>query len=284
MKNPNASLLRLDEKGHKYFIARPKGRWNNRVMVFIHGMAGFAAYLVPKMTYFASRGYLCYAPDIMGHGERHEIDISGKFVADYVEDVSDFIERIVRDSCCGRIILVGHSMGGLIAAKIAEERDDISASVLITPAPPKGISLVPCGIFSITVSDVRGIARMVAFGERFVPSRTFLESMFADPAASREAIDQWESRRVSNESFFVVYQLGFSRFAVDSEKVDAPMLVIGAKKDKLVSHRVAGRISEYFGADYHRIETLGHMCPFEAGWEETAGVIDDWLKKKELYL
>ena len=268
----------------KYLVAKPIAVKHRRTMVCIHGMAGFAAYLIPKMEYFAERGYTCFAPDIVGHGERNKIDVSGLGVLDYVADVNDFIDHTVRKENDAPLILLGHSMGGLIAAKLAEMRTDVGHAVLVTPAPPNGVLLLPGGMISFTLDDVRRLIKMMLGGARFVPSRHFLESLFANPKASKHIIDQWEARRMSNESLLVALQLGMSHVAVDARKINAHMLVIGAKKDKVVHHRVAKKIQEHYGADYHLIEDLGHMCPFEAGWEQTAAIIETWLKEKKAHI
>ena len=283
MAQSNFSLVRMVGGRHKYVLAKPKKQKNDQPMIFVHGMAGFAAYLIPKMEYFASLGNWCVAPDIMGHGERNEVDLFGKSVNDYVDDIGHFTDTVVRKETKAPIIYIGHSMGGLIVAKKAEQRDDVAAVVLVTPAPPKGVVLIPGGLVSLTFGDLRRFVGMMLGGERFVPSRTFLESLFVDPIASKHVIDLWEAKKVRNESLLVALQLGLSQVEVDASKVRAPMLVIGARKDKIVHHTVAHRTKEYFDADYHLLENLGHMCPFESGWEETAGVIASWLKAKNIH-
>lgn len=284
MENVPVSLVRMVDGEHKYFLAKQKtGKYvkqRGQPVVFIHGMAGFAAYLIPKMEYFAKEGYTSLAPDIIGHGERNEVDVSRKSMHDYIADVHEFIDRVVRKDNREPLILVGHSMGGLIAAKLAEVRHDVGHVVLITPAPPKGVLLLPGGLITLTLDDLRRIISMLLGGGRFVPSRSLLESLFADPVASKRVIDLWQERRVSNESFLVALQLSLSYVAVDATKITAPVLVVGAKKDKIVHIRTVRNTAEYYNADYLVLEHLGHMCPFEAGWEETARVILEWLKKK----
>lgn len=275
------SLVRQDRHGHNFLTARPKRARYQQPKVFIHGMAGFAAYLGDAMLHSAHSGFVCNAHDITGHGEREGEDISGLGVLDYVHDASNFIDRIVRPKHGDApIILIGHSMGGLIAAKLAEIRDDVGHVVLVTPAPPRGVMLLPGGMLSISMSDVFGAISAVLGGKQFAPSRRLLESLFADPEASRHIIDLWEKRKINNESLSVLLQLGLSQVEVDKSKITAPMLVIGAKRDVVVHHSVASRVAEHFGADLHIHEELGHMCPFEAGWEENSRVITEWLLRQ----
>lgn len=278
----SVSLRRHASRGHNFLVAHPTVVAYAQPIVFIHGMSGFAAYLGDAMSYAAKLGFTCYAHDIMGHGERHAEDVGGKGILDYVDDSSSFIERVVRPRHTAPLVLVGHSMGGLIAAKLAEMRDDVGHAVLVTPAPPSGVMFLPGGLVRVSVRDVLSALAMAVGGKNFIPSRGFLDSLFADPVASRHIIDVWEKRRLSNESLLAALQLGLSQIAVDPVKIAAPMLVIGAKKDVVVHPSVAGRIARFFGAELHMHEEMGHMCPFEAGWEENSRVIADWLVRNNV--
>lgn len=270
----------MDNGKHKYLLAKPDTPTSSsgQPLLCVHGMSGFAAYLAPLMEYFAARGYVAYAPDIVGHGERSGDDLSGVGVGDYVADVGDFINRVVLPRHNNGVIIVGHSMGGLIAAKLAEGKE-VTHVVLITPSPPKGVLFVPGGFIRFTWDDILSVIRRGIRKEPFVPSRKMFESLFADPERSKEVIDLWAARRISNESLLAALQLGTSQIRVNSLSITAPMLVVGAAKDVVIHPRVAVRIAAYFNADVHMLDTLGHMCPFEWGWEETADVILGWLKK-----
>lgn len=276
-------LSRRVSHGHTYLVARPEVVTYKQPIVFIHGMAGFAGYFIDAMMHKAALGFTCYAHDITGHGERHADDIAGMGIAEYVADASDFIDKVVRPKH-GRapLTLIGHSMGGLIAAKLAEKRNDVGHVVLITPAPPAGVMYLPGGMMRVSIGDVLGALGMAFGGPRFIPSRNFLESLFADPVASKPVIDLWEKRRFSNESLLAALQLGLSQISVDSGMISGPMLVIGTKKDVVVHPSVAGRIASFFDADLHMHEQLGHMCPFEAGWQENSCVIAEWLVRQKM--
>ena len=251
-------------------------------IMFIHGMSGFAAYLGDAMLYAAKLGFTCYAHDIIGHGDRDTENIQGKDIQHYVSDSSDFIERIILRKHHAQLVVVGHSMGGLIAAKLAETRDDVGHVVLVTPAPPKGVTFLPGGLSHLSFGDIFSLLGMALGGKSFVPSRQFLDSLFADPDASKGIVDIWEKRKFSCESLQTTLQLGFSQFPVDAEKISAPMLVIGAKKDALIHHSVAVNISRYFDAEVHIHAHLGHMCPFEHGWEENSRVIAEWIFRNQV--
>ena len=243
-------------------------------------MSGFALYFTNLMNYFTAIGFTCYAPDIMGHGERAYIDVSKKSVHDYVRDMAEFV-RFVEARHSAPPVIVGHSMGGLIAAKLAEY-SSVGHTVLITPAPPKGVMFVPGRFIQHIFS---GIIRAILFalrGERFVPSERALNTLFVDPEKSKDAIAMLLRHRINTESPFVAFELGTSCVQVNKNMIKTPMLVIGAAKDTLIHPSVAERIARHLGGEFHMLQDLGHMCPFEAGWEETAKVIHEWLKKAQV--
>lgn len=275
MSTSSVSIVREEREGYRYLVARPSTTLHAPPMVFVHGIFGFGAYFTDLMSYFAARGFICYAPDIMGHGERRDIDLAHKGVRDYIADMSGFLDHVVVGAHNAPTILVGHSMGGVIVAKLAEE-SRVGHLILITPAPPRGVRFLPGGFVRITLSDVVEAIRMAMRGKLFLPSRTALASFFVDPIASKSAIDMFMADIVM-EPLSVPLTLACSKIPVDARKITAPILVVGAKYDKMIHPSVAQNIATYFHADLQVLPTLGHMCPFEAGWEGTATAMYSWL-------
>ena len=276
------SLVRKrdDKFGHRYLVACQGSPAGKTLLVFIHGAAGYAAYFRESMKYFAERGFVCVAPDITGHGERAGDDVQNARVSDYVLDMQSFITRIVRaEYPKQKMVLVGHSMGGLIAQKLAE--DGMShAVVLITPAPPEGVTYFPGKLIIPAWSDIGGILAMMFVKKPFTPSRKLVSSFFADPTASKSVIDEWCATPTLGESLIALRELRMSTTAVDRRRINVPILVVGASLDVVIHPRVAKNVATYFGADHEEIPNLGHMCIIEAGWERTALVIGVWLSKK----
>lgn len=275
MQTFSISIVREEREGYRYLVARPSTPLHAPPMVFVHGIFGFGAYFTDLMSYFATRGFTCYAPDIMGHGERRDIDLAGKGVGDYIADVSQFLTRVVERAHNAPIILVGHSMGGAITAKLAEG-SRVGRLILITPAPPRGVRFLPGGFVRITLWDVVHAVGMALRGKLFLPSRTVLSSFFVDPVASKGAIDMFMADIVM-EPLSVPFTLAFPKIPVDATQITALVFVVGAKHDMMIHPSVARNIAAYFKADFQMLPNLGHMCPFEAGWEATAEAMYSWL-------
>lgn len=242
-------------------------------MIFIHGAGAGAWYWRSMMGYFAERGYACYAPDLWGRSGGTQY-IPPKSIHEYIHRAHDFILRVVRSRHTHAPVIVGHSMGGLIVSKLAGECV-FHRVVLITPAPPRGVRFRSGGA-SVSFRDAFSALRAFAIGAHFVPSRSMIASTFADQHASRDVIDAWMTHR-RNESSKVLRELFFSEIHVPPRSTKSPMLVIGAGQDRIIHPTVTPKIAEHYGAAFVLIPHLGHMCPFESGWEDTAKHCELWL-------
>jgi len=82
----------------------------------------------------AARGYAVYVYDLRGHGQssgtRGQI---GRF-DEYLDDTAVFLDEVRRRQPGEPLVLLGHSLGGLICARFAEERlCDVRALILSSP-------------------------------------------------------------------------------------------------------------------------------------------------------
>jgi pimeloyl-ACP methyl ester carboxylesterase len=78
----------------------------------------------------AERGYASHAIDLRGHGASPRVDLSHTSMRDYADDVRSFVGDL--PSC----ILMGWSMGGLLAMMAAEGAPNVRACVGLAPSTP----------------------------------------------------------------------------------------------------------------------------------------------------
>jgi len=95
------------------------------MLIFVHGMCNIPEACNPVIEYFNHMGFSSNAINL-----REGLDLRKACFQDYVKKV----KKIVKEDD----ILIGHSLGGLIVLKVAEETR-IKAGVAICSAPPKGI-------------------------------------------------------------------------------------------------------------------------------------------------
>ena len=119
--------------------ARDAGEGGNAMgkdIVMIHGANEGGWCFDTFKTVFESLGWTCHAPDLIGHGTRAEDAakiLVGVGMADYRAELRTFLETLPP-----RPVLLGHSMGGVLAQQLAAE-GLASALILVAPAPRSGI-------------------------------------------------------------------------------------------------------------------------------------------------
>ena len=102
-------------------------------LLFVHGMWGGAWVWERWLPFFAARGWDGYALNLRGRaGSRPVADIGRVPLTDYIEDAASVARRL------GAVVVVGHSMGGLVAQALAATLTPVAA-VAVTPAAPRGI-------------------------------------------------------------------------------------------------------------------------------------------------
>src|SRR5436305_4385127 len=111
-------------------------------ILFIPGYLLTASAFECYLPFFAERGYAGFALNLRGRAGSPLPPGStlGKVsLVDFVADAREAAEWLGKRF--GRPVIVGHSMGGLIAQKLGEE-GLARALVLLSPAPPRGISMM----------------------------------------------------------------------------------------------------------------------------------------------
>ncbi|GAA0217342.1 hypothetical protein GCM10009125_02910 [Castellaniella daejeonensis] len=95
-------------------------------LMFLHGWTADSNDWIWQLPYFESK-YRVIAVDLRGHG-RSEVMPSGAYKPDdYVRDIESLITTHYPNQ---KFILVGHSMGGQIAARLAVKRPDLVKAVV----------------------------------------------------------------------------------------------------------------------------------------------------------
>jgi pimeloyl-ACP methyl ester carboxylesterase len=240
-------------------------------VLFVHGMQAGAWAFANYQRFFADRGYPNYAVDLRGRpGSRAVADLGRVSMRDYVEDGLAVAAEVARLHGGTRPVVVGHSMGGLIAQKMAEA-DAVSAAVLLCSAPPRGI----------VVSSPRLLSRQLKFLWPIVRSKPIagtradhdLLTFHRVPEAERQALFE----RFGPESGRVGLELSVGAIAVDARRVRCPVLVVSAGEDRFVPPGVARRLAKKYRAPHLEFGGFAHFMVSEPGWERPAEAIERWV-------
>jgi pimeloyl-ACP methyl ester carboxylesterase len=243
-----------------------------QIIVFIHGMWGTKEFWNNYIQYYEALGYTCIALNLPYHDQATNSQVGNISIQTYINYVQKEIQKIGKP-----VIIIGHSMGGLIAQKIAElEQKLVESAVLITPATPRGIiPITP----SVLWCFIRVFCRLNFWKKKHKLS--FKKSVYAMlhlmPKEKQKEIYEtfiYESGKAATE-----IALWFKTTKVDANKVTCPILVISGHEDRITPASRVKKISDrYKHATYAPYFDHAHWITQEDGWEEVADDIHHWLK------
>ena len=254
-------------------------------LVLIHGAWLSARSWERFADYFAKRGFDVSAPEWpRKHGDVEALrDESAALAGLGLDEIVDHYEGLIR-ALERPPVLVGHSFGGLIV-ELLLDRGVGRAGVALSPAPPKGILVLPFSSLKAASpalahpSKRHGIVELSAeeFGYGFV-------NTFGD----EEAAAAYERYAVP-ETGRIFYEAGFANFSLHpptqvhfSNAERAPLLIVGATEDHTVPASVSRAQHKKYErspaqTDYLEFEGRPHLFVVGEGWEEVAAAIDGWL-------
>jgi pimeloyl-ACP methyl ester carboxylesterase len=237
-------------------------------LLFVHGYFGRGLAFEPLMSDLAHRGYSCWAPDLRGHGETPtDIPLGKVSVQDYADDIA----RVARQ--LGSPVIIGHSMGGLIAQLVAA-RGLARALVLLAPAPPRGIPVLS---LRLAIAQVRYMPSIL-LSRVVCPGRADLKALVVNRVPEHEqdvVLDMLvpDSGRAGCE-------MSILGVPVPREAITVPVLVISGDQDRFIPLSRSRLVAERYGADLHVAPGRGHMLIIEPGFEQLSERIDQWLRTK----
>lgn len=263
------------------------------LIVAVHGLGGSAvnwSAIAPLLT----RKYRVIALDLAGHG----LTTSANRGTDVASNTS-LLHRFVKSVAPGPVILLGNSMGGMIALLEANAATDaVAGLILVDPAlpfqPVRPDPLVTA-VFALSAAPVLG--PLLIRQRRFLPVESMVASTLAlccvdatrvpaDVVAShvevakRRAAMAGNGKDLAHAARSVVETAGFLRgqaYRRAIRSISCPVLVIHGERDRLVPVSAARMVAK--AHDDWTLVTLpdiGHVPQLEAP-AETAGAITTWL-------
>lgn len=240
-------------------------------LLMLHGMFGGSWYFEKYQRFFAARGWPAYALDLRGHHGSRPVERLGQVsIADFVADALE-ASRGIADRHEGQSpAVIGHSMGGLLAQKLAET-GTVAAAVLLCAAPPHGISLVTP---TLLLKQLKHLPALL--GSRPVtgtPADHEQLTFHRVPETDRADL----VARLVPESGRAGREISLGAVRVDPRAVRCPVLSVSAAEDRFVPARVGARIAAKYHASHWILPAHAHFIVWEPGWEEPANDIERWL-------
>lgn len=249
-------------------------------IVMIHGM-WLGRWCWDKFKeFFEKKGYHCLTSTLRFHDmdpkEIPDPHLGTTSLLDYATDLEKEIRKLDETP-----ILMGHSMGGLLA-QILASRGLAKALVLLAPA-------APYGIITLRLSVIKGFWNsLTKWGFWRKPMRpTFNETAYALMHLMPEEEQKECYEKLVYESGRAAFEIGFWFFdakggsKVDESKVTCPVLIIAGNEDRITPVSVIRKIADKYKtvSTYKEFKTHSHWLIGEPGWQEIAEYVSNWLNQ-----
>jgi pimeloyl-ACP methyl ester carboxylesterase len=244
-------------------------------LLFVHGAANGAWVWDVWRRHLRPFGWDANVLDLRGHGRSLPVDFTTVTMEDYVSDLESVAAQL--SAAKGRYpVLVGWSMGGLVAMMYTAGRVDVPALVLLSPSPPV---------------EVQG--RVSAAELRKTPAEPMGPESYGiypgDLPASRPAmpdLTEAEAQQVLANSAGAM-ESGVARrqrrrgISVPAEKVLCPVIVFAGELETAFTPEQNRRVAAHFGAECVVLPGSSHWGIVYHGPTVAEAVmkLDSWLRK-----
>lgn len=194
-------------------------------IVLVHGFTGSPKSMTPWGRALAEQGWTVRVPRLPGHGTRWQ-DMNVTTWQDWVGEADRNVAELL--GRCRRVFVMGLSMGGTITLRIAEERADALAGiVLVNPS----------------VHTERKDRFLLPIAKHLIPSFPAISNDIAMPGADEGAYDRLPVRAAASLSeLWGIVRAGLP-------KVTAPVLLFRSAQDHVVEPSNAAYVLEHVSSD-----------------------------------
>jgi alpha-beta hydrolase superfamily lysophospholipase len=128
-------------RGHKnlnlYYQCWLPAKDPEAILLVVHGLAEHSGRYTNLVDYFVPKGYAVCALDHRGHGNSEGLRGYVERFSDYLNDLKTFFDIVHGEHGDTKIFLIGHSMGGTIAAAYTVHHQHELAGLLLSGAALK---------------------------------------------------------------------------------------------------------------------------------------------------
>ena len=114
------------------------GEDNKLPIIFLHGFGASRKHWRNNLNYFAKRNFVSYSMDLIGFGDSDQPGIReiGRLNNEiWANQIKDFITQVISSKNSRKVILIGNSLGALVALTCAVKLEDKIAAVIASPLP-----------------------------------------------------------------------------------------------------------------------------------------------------
>lgn len=227
-------------------------------LLFVHGAShGAWCWKEHFLPYFSSKGFPSYALSYRGHGasEGYE-DLASFSLKDYIDDVIQVINTLP-----SKPILIGHSMGGAIVQNIMQKcAEKILGVALLASTSPNGMLKEWA---KIVFTRLPLVYKMYLFNKG--KNESFPDELLFSPELSVEKRENY-GKLLQREALKAAEEMIRQNLQADSRVKNVPVLVLGSKKDRFFSEKIAVKTAKFYNTEPIIFSNMSHDMMLDPNW------------------
>ena len=257
----------------EFLFAQGKGTLKQPPIVLVHGAYNNATVWTNNLfPYFTALGHDVYAIQLKNNKEAYsKRTLIAYTLKAYTNKLNKLIQHI--DS---QYILIGHSMGGLIAQKyISTFHHKPLATCLLAAVPPYGTINTIKMMMGNPVQLLRYTALTLnpAIAQKYPPSHGLLSERSDE--ATRKSFQSF----IIRESAVALFQTFYPKLNIDVIR-KTPILVTGAANDNLILPKDIVKTGQLYNQEAKIYPHMGHFMMLEPDWEQKADDCYTWIQNQ----
>jgi pimeloyl-ACP methyl ester carboxylesterase len=269
-----SSTIRVGELA--LHVEQPATPTTGTPILLVHGIFAAAWVFEHAQRWLSVRGYTSYALDLRGRGASAPVaDVGRVPVAAYVEDALAATRAVIGRHAGVAPILIGHSMGGLLAQKVAEA-GLARALVLLCSAPPRGIPVLGRTLLSKMIMP-RYLLPLLR-SQPLMPTRADADAMILNGVLLHDRAGIFA--KLSPDSGRAARELAFGAIRVDAGRIRCPVLSVVGLDDRFVPPSAGRATAKRYGATLVERPGRAHFPLGEPGRDELLEDIERWLASR----
>ena len=249
-------------------------------LLFIHGaFCGAWIWEEHFLPWFADKGFEVHALSLRGHGKSQGYEhLAGLRLSDYVEDTLSVLKSLPTPP-----ILIGHSMGGMVAQRVLASFDPrqfafcpaITGCALLASVPPGGLWGTSLHLLTHDPVLLAQIATLQNAGMASLSPKSMHRAMFSLSEPFEDTRRYLE--KLQAESLVIQLDMTVTPPPVSTNGRSIPMLVLGAEHDRFVPPWMTHITARHYDAESRILDDAGHAMMLGKAWQNCASLIRDWL-------
>jgi acylglycerol lipase len=248
------------------------------IVILSHGYAEHSNRYQHFASHLVQNGFGVYALDHRGHGRSEGERANIKIFGEYVRDLGKFVTSVREQHPTLKRFLLGHSMGGAIAAQfVLEQPNGFDGLLLSSPYLTNAVS-VPAPLMAVSgfVSKVLpGLPTIKLDSKDISRDSTIVKAYDSDPL----------NYRGGTKARFGSELIGAGKYVLSrAAAIKTPILIMLGTADKIASPEGSKQLYNSVGSSDKTLknyEGFYHEIINEIGKEQVYQDIVDWLQKHQ---